>query len=548
MNKKTLSSVDLQLFAEMLMKINKSSMRTCQREAIAALAAYRNKLGTKNGFLFKICCGGGKTLIEAFFILKEILKAEAEERKARICIASHRLLLNNQLLQNVYAILAAYGIKVWYYSASSAGTAKIDDEKEIQLRKFTKDLFKLDEDGERMLDVINKHIIVIACAKTENALFKDYDEDFTTIANISETNSSTPIFDLLVQDEAHKECSKKLIESLMKISKFALFFTATPNRILEKNFSSQIYSFNFKRALELNYVVKGTLYIAQRKKAKMTDAKRQSSYIECAFKHLIAHSTQNPILLNYLPSVDNMPKIAKTLCKAFPDVNIVTFASKKIVENKKNGMKTNDGYTVECKLNDESLKKEDMLERLRHVNKPTIILSAFMIVEGIDLPSVNGVGIWCDKNDQNLFQAACRGCRTAPGKTGYNIYVSEELTGCKDFLYKLYNGFDGELDFGDGQEDCTGTGSSQTNTPDDSTVRIVPAAAVKTVMVKFDEVKIESEEEINELAAENKIENAITDAATLGEAVHVLAELYGSDRSISDKMVVDYIKVLEERY
>ena len=193
MNKKTPSSADLQLFAEMLMKINKSSMRTCQREAIAALAAYRNKLCTKNGFLFKICCGGGKTLIEAFFILKEILKAEAEGRKARICIASHRLLLNNQLLQNVYSILAAYGIKVWYYSASSAGTAKIDDDKEIQLRKFTKDLFKLDEDRERMLDVINKHIIVIACAKTENSLFKDYDEDFTTIANISETNSSTPI-------------------------------------------------------------------------------------------------------------------------------------------------------------------------------------------------------------------------------------------------------------------------------------------------------------------------------------------------------------------
>ena len=98
-----------------------------------------------------------------------------------------------------------------------------------------------------------------------------------------------------------------------------------------------------------------------------------------------------------------------------------------------------------------------------------------MIVEGIDLPSVNGVGIWCDKNDQNLFQAACRGCRTAPGKTGYNIYVSEELSDCKDFLYKLYNGFDGELDFGDGQEDCTGTGSSGKNTADDNTVRIVPA-------------------------------------------------------------------------
>ena len=548
MNKKTLSNADLQLFAEMLMKINKSSMRTCQREAITALAAYRNKLCTKNGFLFKICCGGGKTLIEAFFILKEILKAEAEGRKARICIASHRLLLNNQLLQNVYAILAAYEIKVWYYSASSAGTAKIDDDKEIQLRKFTKDLFKLDEDGERMLDVINKHIIVIACAKTENALFKDYDEDFTTIANISETNSSTPIFDLLVQDEAHKECSKKLIESLMKISKFALFFTATPNRILEKNFSCQIYSFNFKRALELSYVVKGTLYIAQRKKAKMSDAKRQSSYIEYAFKHLISHSTQNQILLNYLPSVDNMPKIAETLHKAFPDANIVTFASPKIVKNKKNGMETNDGYTVECKFNDESLKKEDMLERLRRVDRPTIILSAFMIVEGIDLPSVNGVGIWCDKNDQNLFQAACRGCRTAPGKTGYNIYVSEELSDCKDFLYKLYNGFDGELDFGDGQEDCTGTGSSGKNTADDNTVRIVPAAAVNTVMVKFDEVKIESEEEINELAAENKIENAITNAVTLGEAVHILAELCGSDRSMSDKMVVDYIKVLEERY
>lgn len=547
MNKKTLSAADLKLFTEMLMKINKSSLRVCQLEAINALALYRSKLYTKNGYLFKICCGGGKTLIEAFFILKEILKAESEGRKARICIASHRLLLNNQLLQNVYVILKAYGIKVWYYSASSAGTAKIDDDTEIQLRKFKKDLFKLDEDGERMLDAINKHIVVLACAKTENTLFKDYDEDATKIANISETNSATPIFDLVLQDEAHKECSKKLIESLMKISKFASFFTATPNRVLERIFSHQTYSFNFKRALELNYVVKGTLYIAKREKAKMSTAKMQSSYIEYAFKHLCSHSAQNQILLNYLPSVDNMPKIAETLRRVFKDVNIVTFASEKIVEVKKDGMKTDEGYAVKCMFNDEPLKKEEMLERLRHVDKPTIILSAFMIVEGIDLPSVNGVGIWCDKNEHNLFQAVCRGCRMAPGKTGYNIYVSDDLAKCEDFLYKLYSGFDGEMDFGDGQEDCTGTGSSPKNLSD-NIVRIVPATAVKTVMVKFDEVKIECENAINELTAENKIEDAITNAATAGEAARILAELYGSDPNISDKMVVDYMKKIKEKF
>lgn len=361
----------------------------------------------------------GKTLIEAFFILKEILKAEKEGRKARICFASHRLLLNNQLLQNVYKVLAAYGIEVWYYSASSACTAKIDDGKEIPLRKFSKALFELYGGGKRELDMINKHIIVLACAMTENRMFKDELAETAKVTAISEINSCSPVFDLVLQDEAHKECSEKLCVSLMKISKFAMFFTATPSRMLERMLHNQTYTFNFKRALECGYVVKGRLFVAQHHKTKMRfdSAKHLSSCIAYAFEHLQENCTGIPILLNYQAAVDSMPTIAKTLRKKFPDnVNIVTFASEKLVENKNEGMKTGEGYIVTCKFNDEELSKEELLNRLSRVDRPTIILSAFMIVEGIDLPAVNGVGIWCDKNDSNMFQAACRGCRTAEGK------------------------------------------------------------------------------------------------------------------------------------
>jgi len=541
MNLKRPAAADIELFTEMLAKIGKNDIRVCQREAITAVWAYR-KNPTQNGYLFKICCGGGKTLIEAFFILKEILKAEKDGRKARICIASHRLLLNNQLLQNVYEILNAYGIKVWYYSASSVTAAQISDDKEIQLRKFGKDLFKLDEDGERMLDVINKHIVVLACAKTENSMFKDELADTEAIVDISETNSSSPIFDLVLQDEAHKECNGKLITSLMKLSKFAMFFTATPSRMLERTLHKQTYTFNFKNALSHGYVVRGRLFIAQHKaKMKFGSAKQQSGCIAYAFEHLQENCTGIPILLNYLPSVDNMPCIAKTLRTKFADTNIVTFASYKKIEIKNEGMKTGEGYEVKCMFNEEELQKEELLNRLRAVDKPTIILSAFMIVEGIDLPSVNGVGIWCDKNDANMFQAACRGCRTAKGKEYYNIYVPKELSDCQEFLRKLYNGFDGELDYGDGQEDCCGTGSS--NDADDADIRIVPAAAIKIVKTIFEEAKIELDDYLRDLELYNMIEADVFTAKTAGEAVALLAKYV-----ISSTLMMEFIQKIEERY
>lgn len=73
--------------------------------------------------------------------------------------------------------------------------------------------------------------------------------------------------------------------------------------------------------------------------------------------------------------------------------------------------------------------------------------------EGIDIKAINGVCILCDKRENNLYQAICRGDRTAPGKKKFNIYITADSDDqIHDFLDKMVEGFESEIDFGDGIE------------------------------------------------------------------------------------------------
>ena len=82
-------------------------------------------------------------------------------------------------------------------------------------------------------------------------------------------------------------------------------------------------------------------------------------------------------------------------------------------------------------------------------------------------------------------------------------------------MTKLYNGFNGELDFGDGQDDCKGKGknddkSRKKNTQDGFVV--VPAKSVDTATAIIKAVQIEYKKNMEELDLENdykKIENEI---------------------------------------
>ena len=89
-------------------------------------------------------------------------------------------------------------------------------------------------------------------------------------------------------------------------------------------------------------------------------------------------------------------------------------------------------------------------------HNPKIIMNAFMLTEGIDLPEINGVLLLCQKSDASLYQAISRGCRKTAGKVNFNLYVTSEdgiSERVETFLGELVKFTDGQFDFGGTIED-----------------------------------------------------------------------------------------------
>lgn len=535
MNKKKFNVVKVdkivEKFERFVKKYKREKPRKCQ---IAAIRAFYMGYYKHFHFLFNMCCGAGKTIIEAFLIFMEIIESNNNHNFARIMIASHRLLLNKQLVNIVNDALTANKIKnVKWFNLSSA-TMKING---IIAAPFKKTSIKTIMNCE-------EHAIVIACAASEKKHFKEINTDmmeniFNELleekSQMIADNTKTKFLNLILQDEIHKDIPAKVLNNFDAISEKVIGFSATPNKkIIEWFGNENIFEYLFCQALLDGIVVKGSLYIAKTK-AKRLKNKEATCLIEC-FEHLKKKCKKMnliPVYLNYFSSVDNLMSYAKTINKKYSDtVDVAVFASYKEIKDEKGATK----IEAQCELNGESMSKDELLEycQKRDGNsKPLIILSAFMIVEGIDIPSINGVGIWCEKNDANMFQAACRGCRIDkdhPNKTHFYIYTSEELaTDTKDFLTKLYNGFNGQLDFGDGQDDCKGTGkngdNSMKNTQDGFVV--VPASAVKTMSAIIKEVKIAYQNNMQEINNEKdykNIEKTVLKEATSNDAFCVMLQ------------------------
>lgn len=535
MNKKKFNVVKVdkivERFERFVKKYKSEKPRKCQ---IAAIRAFYTGYYKHFHFLFDMCCGAGKTIIEAFLIFMEIVECNKNHNFARIMIASHRLLLNKQLVNIVNDALRTNKItNVKWFNLSSA-TMKING---IIAAPFKKTSINTIMNCE-------EHAIVIACAASEKKHFKEINTDmmeniFNELleekSQMIADNTKTKFLNLILQDEIHKDIPAKVLNNFDAISEKVIGFSATPNKkIIEWFGNENIFEYRFCQALLDGIVVKGCLYIAKTN-AKRLKNKEATYIIEC-FEHLKNECKIMkliPVYLNYFSSVDNLMSYAKTIIKKYGDtVDVAVFASYKEIIDEKNGKKTE----IQCELNGMPMSKDELLEycQKRDDNsKPLIILSAFMIVEGIDIPSINGVGIWCEKNDANMFQAACRGCRTDkkhPNKTHFYIYTSEELaTDTKDFLSKLYNGFNGQLDFGDGQDDCKGTGkkgdNSTKNTQDGFVV--VPASAIKTVSAIIKEVKIAYQNNMQEINNEKdykNIEKTVLKEATCNDAFCVMLQ------------------------
>ena len=531
-------------FEKFVWRFKNRPARKCQIEAIRALFT-----GIHSRFLFDLCCGAGKTIIEAFLVYREIVESKKKNTYARIMIASHRLLLNNQLVKIVNDALSANKINnVKWYNLSSA-TIKINGIIAAPFKKTSINTIKNCTD----------HAIIIACAASEKKHFKENNTDmmeniFNEVleenTQMIADNTKTKFLNAIIQDEIHKDIPSKVLNNFDTISNKVFGFSATPNKKNIEWFGSKnIFEYWFCKALKDGIVVKGKLYISK-PKAKKWKKKEATNMIEC-FEHLKKECEKMkliPVFLNYFSSVDFLTEYANTIIKKYRDeVDVAVFASYKEIKDEKTATK----IEIQCELNGSSMTKEELLKYCQVRNddsKPLIILSAFMIVEGIDIPSINGVGIWCEKNDANMFQAACRGCRTDddhPNKTHFYIYTSEYLaTESKDFLSKLYNGFNGELDFGDGQDDCKGKGknddkSRKKNTQDGFVV--VPANSIKTATAIIKEVQIAYKNNIQEIDNENDykiIEQMILKEATFNDAFMAMLKFVNNSGFDENRLII----------
>lgn len=537
-------------FKKFVLRFKGEPARKCQVEAIKALFT-----GHHSRFLFDLCCGAGKTIIEAFLVYKEIIDSKTKNKYARVMIASHRLLLNNQLVDIVNAALTANKItNVKWFNLSSA-TIKINGIVAAPFKKTSINTIRSCQD----------HVIIIACAASEKNHFKEkntdmmeniLNEELEEKTQMIADNNKSKFLNAIIQDEIHKDIPSKVLNNFNIISNKVFGFTATPNnKNLEWFGSENIFEYWFFKALEDGIVVKGKLYISK-PNAKKWKKKEATNLIEC-FEHLKKKCKKMgliPVFLNYFSSVDSLTEYAQTIIKKYGNkVDVAVFASYKEIKDEKGATK----IEVQCELNGVVKSKAELLKYCQERDdnsKPLIILSAFMIVEGIDIPSINGVGIWCEKNDANMFQAACRGCRTDkkhPNKTHFYIYTSEYLaTESKNFLTKLYNGFNGELDFGDGQDDCKGNGknddkSRKKNTQDGFVV--VPASSIKTATAIIKAVQIEYKQNMEELDLENdykKMEQEILKKSTFNDAFDLMLTFINNP-SFNEKRL---IAAMEEKY
>lgn len=408
--------------------------------------------------LFELTCGAGKTLIQAAILKNEMQDLERRKRWGVFVIASHRLLLNVQLVKEYARFIPEIDqnndkVMVSYF----CGVDKvIDDEgNDIAFGNAHSSIKGIKEDIVKA-QKLGKHLIIFTTTASE----KYHQENLIKLFS-----SKTKGIDLYVHDEAHKEMNQEMIQAIQNIAVKSYFFTATPGEYLRETLGFPLVKYTYTQAIEDRVVLPPVLYTVNAD--GLVSGKKEDRFnAECwaikdSFEHLKdienERGNDNPTLLVFLPSIESVGKASQFLVNKNIDADIYSFASYKEVKEK-------DGNIYRCgscrfndcefKENGQKYTKVDLLSKLRSSNRPKIILNAFMLTEGIDLPSINGVLILATKTDASLYQAVMRGCRVSRGKKDFAIYApidfcgNNYLTQVYDFLRRLIETTNACFDFG----------------------------------------------------------------------------------------------------
>ena len=442
----------------------------------AIVAAIENDCG-----LFDMTCGLGKTLIQACIIYWNLLEKKKEGKPFKCLWVCHRLMLEKQ----VKAVFEAYFGED--FTGMNCKIVVLNSEGDSAFKKTAND--GMDEgDGSSVIYLtttasINEYVKLHSGTRQDGKLF--------FAQNVLKE------MDLYVHDESHKEFCEAMVKTVLNAmnGKKAYFFTATPGQYLTKNLPT-ICKCTYAEAVAAGYIVKPRLYPVKCVDMANLDNNAFGNIVVKTAKHLKrCRKGETPTLCVFMPSVDavyytgNILKEYKASHRNFAKFNVYEIISEKELEQddltvkvglRLNGSMYNSSYR--------KYKKEEILNILKEDPEPKIILNAFMLTEGIDLPNINGVLIACEKSDASLYQAVCRGCRTAPGKDSFNLYAITEddiAERTEKFIEELTNITGGEFDFGGTVED-----ENDGSIPDDDDGHPDATAAPVTFSELYKKIKV----------------------------------------------------------
>ena len=305
-------------------------------------------------------------------------------------------------------------------------------------------------------------------------------------------------FNLVQIDECHKEIKNTVLEKLKKLTDFMMLYSATPTRANEKLADFTI-EHCFKAALKAGEVVSPNLFTC---KTASLGVNEKANCIIYSMRHLIRQSAdlKNGVgkvakLAVFDNGTDNMNRYAESVRAVFSEeeLMIIILATEKRKAIKDRHGKTQAVDVIETKVNGKPMEDEEALNAARESKIPVVILSAFKLQEGIDIVDLNGVLLLCEKNDPNLYQSCCRADRVNDkdkSKKHFNIYFPSCITsGIPDFFATLTNGFDNMLNFGDGEDPESRSGSKNTGEEDLSSYAVVPAKACKQMRIEIEKVR-----------------------------------------------------------
>lgn len=436
--------------SESMIKIMTKTPRIAQFEAIDAM--WDNNHG-----LLEIACGVGKTWIQVFTFVREILNAEKEGRKFKGIWVCHRLLLEAQVKNNFNSLTNNF------FTEHNVKLIMLNSEGDNSLKQ---------KGADEMATGMPEHVIYF----TTTASIIDYVKHHDTLHKNgldALANNILSKVDLYVHDEAHKEFTDSLVKTVQAAmngnNKKYYFFTATPGKYLTNNLTT-IYHCNFAEAVKASYIVKPRFFGMEVKDYVNLNDLAYTNLVIRTVKHCRKSRKENTNLIVFLPSVDSVATVGYQLNevkknpkrKAIRNVNIYEIISDKDIDIEDiNGNKVEYNARLRVNGNDynnnnKKYTKAEILEIIRNDKTEKIILNAFMLTEGIDLPELNSVLIACQKSDASLYQAVSRGCRKSPGKVDFNLYAITEAgiaDNMIDFLKNLADITGGEFEFGGIVED-----------------------------------------------------------------------------------------------